>query len=797
MGAPRTQIITEVSADSAQEFSNSLNLQGGNVNTAKRMTLQRTPGTAGNQRTWTYSWWWKPGYPDSSPFIGSLSPQSSMIAWYTRRIWVYGETRDGLAGPNFTFAPLYRDFSGFYHFVIAVDTTQPTDTNRVKFWCNGVRVEDYNGSPTHPAQNYQWSWNYTGVNEIGGRGDNDSMWADGAFSNLINVDGVALSASYFGYTDPLTGAWRPKKFIPGGTTVNNGTTWSSGGDNTNINASYPWTKAFDGITDGSYSNGAGADDGDGWARWTPSGGVVVKDSLRINTDNGTISAVKVKFSGAGVQHLTSLTDGWNNVSRDGSILEYIEIYNQSTTWSYLCGVEVDGSIMKDGATQNIDYGTNGFYLPMDGSTPIEEDQSGKGNNWTRKNFFGDLPSDATGSLPILNTVHGGAVAAGIRTDAYGNYCTFAVPLYKDTNDVSTWINSGSTTKTSTLITRGSGPAPAVGAANVLYGGSYYFKGDESFTNGGSISYGDSTDFELGSGDYTLEGWACLTGDLGDSDENCIISKYRANGSKREWLMYVFSGDRFRWSWSDSGGSATHIYSATNIIRKWKWYHWAVCKDSTNVRMYVNGIQQADVNTNPGSVYSSDAHMTIGAYYSSTTPGGNGLYRGYQSDIRIYKGVAKYANGVNFTPSSWSGNLVKDTPSGVAYSSELVEATTGSVIFDGNGDKLTIADSTDWDFDGDFTVECWAYLVASGNQTLVCKRAASGVGPWTFYTNGNILQFVATTDGSSYQLDLNGPQVRKNTWQHLAVTRSGTTVKLWVDGASPTSAGTLSGTTHND
>ena len=42
-------------------------------------------------------------------------------------------------------------------------------------------------------------------------------------------DGLQLGPGYFGFTDPLTGTWRPKKFKAEGTTINDGRTWS---DNT-------------------------------------------------------------------------------------------------------------------------------------------------------------------------------------------------------------------------------------------------------------------------------------------------------------------------------------------------------------------------------------------------------------------------------------------------------------------------------------------------------------------------------------------------------------------------------------
>ena len=64
-------------------------------------------------------------------------------------------------------------------------------------------------------------------------------------------------------------------------------------------------------------------------------------------------------------------------------------YNISqTSGNSLGAIEVDGVILTDSTTQNLSYGTNGFYLPMDGNSPIGQDQSGRGNNWTPVNFGG-------------------------------------------------------------------------------------------------------------------------------------------------------------------------------------------------------------------------------------------------------------------------------------------------------------------------------------------------------------------------------------------------------------------------
>ena len=61
----------------------------------------------------------------------------------------------------------------------------------------------------------------------------------------------------------------------------------------------------------------------------------------------------------------------------------------------------------------ITSGVNGFYLPMDGNSPIGQDKSGNGNDWTPVNFGGSVALDnpqVSGARPILNTTQGGTQA---------------------------------------------------------------------------------------------------------------------------------------------------------------------------------------------------------------------------------------------------------------------------------------------------------------------------------------------------------------------------------------------------
>ena len=74
---------------------------------------------------------------------------------------------------------------------------------------------------------------------------------------------------------------------------------------------------------------------------------------------------------------------------------------------------------------------NSFYLPFDGNSPIGQDKSGNGNDWTPVNFGGSNSLEkATGAKPILNTTPGGNSAA-VGVFGSKQNVGYAVTVYDD------------------------------------------------------------------------------------------------------------------------------------------------------------------------------------------------------------------------------------------------------------------------------------------------------------------------------------------------------------------------------
>ena len=110
----------------------------------------------------------------------------------------------------------------------------------------------------------------------------------------------------------------------------------------------------------------------------------------------------------------------------------------------------------------------------------------------------------------------------------------------------------------------------------------------------------------------------------------------------------------------------------------------------------------------------------------------------------------------------------------------------SMLFDGNGDYLSIADAAALEFgNGDFTIETWirastfvgGFRVASKFVTTLNQRSwAFSMGPTAvnfFYTTAGTAVFNATTSVISTN--------PVDTWLHIAVTRAGSTIRTWRNG----------------
>ena len=105
----------------------------------------------------------------------------------------------------------FRDYSAWYHIVIAIDTTQGTAANRVKMYVNGVQETSFS-TETYPDQNAEFKLMQSGQIFYIGAGHGGSASGRGYYADFHIIDGAAKAASDFGEFDSASGIWKPKEY---------------------------------------------------------------------------------------------------------------------------------------------------------------------------------------------------------------------------------------------------------------------------------------------------------------------------------------------------------------------------------------------------------------------------------------------------------------------------------------------------------------------------------------------------------------------------------------------------------
>ena len=412
-------------------------------NSADSPSLNRTPSSAGNRKTWTFSTWIKRTKLGDHETIFSADHGSGN--WFIIQInnddTLQVNWTAGTGGAYLLSDQVFRDPASWFHLVVAFDTTQSTAANRVKIYINGSQITSFSNEQ-YPNQNTDYQVNNTVIHKIG-----TGAWdADCYLAEMHLVDGTALAATDFAEEDS-NGVWQPKAFS--GTYGTNGFylkfadnssnaalgTDSSGNSNTwtvnnlsiggqafsegitttlDSNASYVASNAFD----GSQSTSTRTSGTEVVLNVDFSPGVAVTSSVEIQGEQGfitpncsiTVSGTTTNSGGdpntavAGQSGTTTKT--FSSVS---GTLTNIKVGKISSGRTYLSRVLVDGVALIDGSPAD-----NDSLL----DTPSNYDAS-SGNNGGNYCTWNPLSTNSTptfseGNLTVTNS---GSGASGWRNIA--------------------------------------------------------------------------------------------------------------------------------------------------------------------------------------------------------------------------------------------------------------------------------------------------------------------------------------------------------------------------------------------
>jgi len=381
-------------------------------------------------------------------------------------------------------------------------------------------------------------------------------------------------------------------------------------------------------------------------------------------------------------------------------------------------------------------------------------------------YSGSAPTTPTEPQTTSNATDAFFTGVGLEIKDYSsNNRTFTVP--------------------STFITAPSSPYDYPTYSAGTNGGSIYFDG-----NGDYLSVPDDASLDLGTGDFTIEGWVWI--DSASVDNAGLLGRR----SQTSWN----AGD-WRIAYRTSGfidfDSNLGAGPATPSMKVNSWNHFAFCKSGTTIYPFMNGSQGTPVT---GYTYTLDNTEPLRIGRNSP----NYDLKGNLTNIRIVKGTAVYTS--DFTPPTApltaitnTSLLLNGTNAGIIDKSQSVKSITlngdvkssttqskyltSSMYFDGN-DYILMPDIELGS--SDYTVECWAWISAQGGTAgIFSKGSPGGLSNITWSlefssSNNYVALYIYAANSGAYVIT-GSTNIITSSWNHIAVTRSGNETKLFVNG----------------
>ncbi len=173
--------------------------------------LTKTPSSATNQRTWTWSGWFKNTGDMTSDFDfftanGSGAELTAfMVSGDEQHLQLYSNN-----GTVLKASADLRDTASWYHIICRCDTTQSTASDRLKFYVNGTETayQTDNRSSSF-AEDFETGINDTVAHYVGCNQVNGNL-LNGYLAEVHFTDGVSNAPSAFGETKE--GVWIPKAY---------------------------------------------------------------------------------------------------------------------------------------------------------------------------------------------------------------------------------------------------------------------------------------------------------------------------------------------------------------------------------------------------------------------------------------------------------------------------------------------------------------------------------------------------------------------------------------------------------
>lgn len=319
-------------------------------------------------------------------------------------------------------------------------------------------------------------------------------------------------------------------------------------------------------------------------------------------------------------------------------------------------------------------------------------------------------------------------------------------------------------------------------------------------SGDYLTVREASNFNFGTSDFTLEYWFRPNASTFSQIRVPFASRGGGGIGNGDWWCELGTNAKIYWGFKNQAGTQyyANLAQAESAFSSGVWYHIALVRSGNSVTYYRDGVATGGATTVTGSFGGNDF-----VYVGALGPGGYSL-DGHIDEVRI-SNSARYTTG--FTPSTTP--FVNDANTLLLIHCDGTDATTvfrddngarapkgisalgnaqvdtaqskfggSSALFDGTDDRLEIYPTTTYD---DFTVECWIRLANnSGTKNILAFGNESSGRVFFAVYNDRIYwdQYGVTSRHGNTSMS-------SNTWYHLAWSRTGSTIKLFVDGVEQT------------
>ena len=657
--------------------------------------LSKTFSSAGDRKTYTFSCWVKKAEQgeNSSIFDSGGNDQLRFTSSDVIR-FVFNNSN------QLETAAKFRDPSGWMSIVLAVDTTQSTSTDRVKIWVNGV-LQTLTGS--YPSQDATGNINNAATHEIG-RLASGSYYYGGYVADIHFIDGEAKSPTDFIESNNY-GGYIPKEYT--GSFGTNGfhldmqpshdsdllvsSIDRNDGDTTFADSAQGHGLTVSGDTEHSiavgnpftgedramYFDGSSALTMPDSTDWEPSGDFTYEawimptwssaPAYAYTFGHGGSSGTDVNMGhGVLIKNGTLYLTGWfgtayhhpnysgSSGSQQGSGSGFAVSANE---WTHV-------AVVRDGNT--IRYYKNGVQestFTVSGSATAESNvfALGRPGSYTGFSFTGyiadfrithdaEYPSGTTFTTPTAP--HSTTSDTKVRIQPQLSDTT-----WHDEEGNHTISTVGSPTRTAST------PYEAAAKSTAIY-----IPASSNYTDSNYLETSVSSDFSVGTGAYTLEGWIYIPTNY--TGNFTPFGHYGADITMHGKTIACY------------GGTLGNQASSTSVdIGEWK--HVAVVRESTSsngAALYYDGnrIHQFTNSVNLNAAVEVALSGQNGSYWNQTA---------YYYDLRLTKGTARYTGSTYTVPSDpfelnpvylggdQSGNKNHLTPTNISSHDVMLDTPT--------------------------------------------------------------------------------------------------------------------------